>query len=97
MKTPSRSPTSNKISKFVAIANQIKDGTYKRKIKIDLRNYFEEIDTDVWEPLEEKRIQVREYDRSLAFIEKAVNHCVNTGDHSNLDIIVLVYFKKTNI
>jgi hypothetical protein len=96
MKTPSSSPTSNKIAKFVAIANQIKDGTYKRKIKIDLRNYFEEIDTDVWEPLEETRIQVREYDRSLAFIEKAVNHCVNTGDHSNLDILVLVYFKKTD-
>lgn len=85
-----------KTAKFVTIANQIKNGTYKRKIKIDLRNYFEEIDTDVWEPLEETRIQVREYDRSIAFIEKAVNHCLNTGDYSNLDILVLVYFKKTD-
>lgn len=82
-------------AKFVTIAKQIKSGTYKRKIVIDLRDYFDEIAPDKWIPNPDTRIQVRDTDRSLAFIEEICNTILTTGDDSLLDDIVVVYFKKT--
>ena len=83
-------------AKFVTIAKQIKSGTYKRKIVIDLRDYFDEIALDNWIPNPDTRIQVRDTDRSLAFIEEICNTILTTGDDSLLDDIVVVYFKKTD-
>ena len=95
MKTPSRSPSSKKIEKFVTIAKQIRSKTYKRKIVIDLRDYFDEIAPGEWIPDPDTRIQVRDTDRSLAFIDEIYNEITTTGDDSLLDDIVVVYFKKT--
>jgi len=83
-------------TKFVAIAKQIKSGTYKRKIVIDLRDYFDEIAPDKWSPNPDTRIQVRDTDRSLAFVDEIYNTIKTTGDTSLLDDIVVVYFKKTD-
>jgi len=83
-------------SKFVTIAKQIRSGTYKRKIVIDLRNYFTEVSPGEWSPDPDTRIQVRDTDRSLAFIDGVYNTIVTTGDTSLLDDIVVVYFKKTD-
>lgn len=85
-----------KNTKFVTIAKQILSGTYKRKIVIDLRDYFDEIAPGEWIPDPDTRIQVRDTDRSLAFIDEIYNDIITTGDDSHLDVIVLVYFKKTD-
>lgn len=82
-------------AKFVTIAKEIKSGTYKRKIVIDLRDYFDEIAPDNWIPNPDTRIQVRDTDRSLAFVEEICNTILATGDDGLLDDIVVVYFKKT--
>ena len=85
-----------KNAKFVTIAKQIKSGTYKRKIVIDLRDYFDEIAPNEWIPDPDTRIQVRDTDRSLAFVDEVYNTIIATGDDSLLDYIVVVYYKKTN-
>jgi hypothetical protein len=95
MKTPSSSPSSEKIAKFVTIARQIQSGTYQRKTEIDLRDYFDQVSPDNWIPNPDTRIQVRDTDRSLAFVDEIYNTIITTGDASLLDDIVLVYFKKT--
>ena len=82
--------------KFVTIAKQIRSRTYKRKVVIDLRHYFTEISPDEWSPNPDTRIQVRDTDRSLAFIDEICNTIKATGDTSLLDAIVVVYFKKTD-
>lgn len=85
-----------KNAKFVTIAKQIKSGTYKRKIVINLRDYFYEIAPGEWIPDPDTRIQVRDTDRSLAFVNEICNIITTTGDNSLLDNIVVVYFKKTD-
>lgn len=82
-------------TKFVTVAKQIQSGTYKRKTVIDLRDYFDEISPGEWIPDPDTRIQVRDTDRSLAFIDEIYNTIIETGDASLLDDIVVVYFKKT--
>lgn len=83
-------------TKFVTIAKQIQSGTYKRKIVIDLRDYFDEISPGEWTPDPDTRIQVRDTDRSLAFVDEIYNAIIATGDTSLLDDIVVVYFKKSD-
>ena len=83
-------------SKFVTIAKQIRSGTYKRKTVIDLRDFFVEISPGKWSPNPDTRIQVRDTDRSLSFVDEIYNTIIATGDDSLLDDIVLVYFKETD-
>jgi len=83
-------------TKFVTIAKQIRSGIYERKTVIDLRNFFVEISPGKWIPNPDTRIQVRDTDRSLAFVDEIYNTIIATGDASLLDDIVLVYFKETD-
>ena len=83
-------------AKFVTIAKQIRSGTYKRKTVIDLRDFFVEVSPGKWSPNPDTRIQVRDTDRSLAFIDQIYNTIIATGDASLLDDIVVVYFKETD-
>lgn len=86
----------SKNANFVTIAKQIRSGTYKRKITIDLRHFFDEVSPDNWSPNPDTRIQVRDTDRSLSFVHEIVNLIKTTGDTSRLDPIVLIYFKETD-
>lgn len=97
MKTPSSPSTSKKINKFASIAKEIRSRTYKRKIVIDLRDYFVEVAPGQWSPDPNTRIQVRDTDRSLAFVDEVYNTIITTGDASLLDDIVLVYYKDADI
>ena len=83
-------------AKFVTIAKQIRSGTYKRKTVIDLRDFFVEVSPGKWSPNPDTRIQVRDTDRSIAFVDEIYNTIIATGDASLLDDIVLVYFKETD-
>lgn len=86
----------SKNANFITIAKQIRSGTYKRKITVDLRPFFVEVSPDNWSPNPDTRIQVRDTDRSLAFVHEIVNLIKTTGDTSLLDPIVLIYFKETD-
>lgn len=86
----------SKNANFITIAKQIRSGTYKRKITVDLRPFFVEVSPDNWSPNPDTRIQVRDTDRSLSFVHEIVNLIKTTGDTSLLDPIVLIYFKETD-
>lgn len=84
-------------TKFASIAKEIRSGTYKIKTTIDVRDYFVEVSPGQWSPDPDTRIQVRDTDRSLAFVDEVYNTVITTGDASLLDDIVLVYYKDTDI
>jgi len=59
-------------------------------IPIDLDQFFEQDSDGNWVIDSETRIQVREEEVNTDFIDKKVQYVLNTGDESELDILVVV-------
>ena len=78
------------------LADQIRSGKYKKRKKINIIEYFKQLSNGEYIPDDSKRVQVREKDRDLDFIDRIVNKVSSTKDYSNLDTLVLVYFSKTD-
>ena len=74
-----------------ALADEIKSGSYpKSKVKLD--PYFHVTPNGEIVPIRELRIQVRDKDRDIDRINRAVNKMQKTGDKSGLEPLTMVRF-----
>ena len=78
----------NKIEK---LAEQIRSGKYPKE-KIKLTPFFHRTVTGEHIPVRELRIQVRDQDRDLDFINRTVNKIENNGDKSGLEPLTTVVY-----
>lgn len=74
------------------ICNQIRSGTYENKKMVDTIDFFNNLGEGNYVPDPSTRIQVREEDRDVDFIERTVNKIKASKDHSKLEDLTLVYF-----
>ena len=75
------------MTNITKLAQQIKSGEYPRE-ETDVEQFF----NDDGSPIREKRIQVRDTDRDIDRIDRAVNKMLVSGDYSNLEDLTLVEF-----
>ena len=85
-----------KIINTEQLAEDLKSGKYKIKKKLNIIQFFKQLSNGDYVPDDTKRIQVRERDRDLDFIDRIVNKLSTSKNYSNLDTIVVVYFPKTD-
>ena len=78
----------NKIEK---LAERIKSGNYPKE-KIDLQQFFHRTVTGEAIPVRERRYQVRDNDRDIDRINRAVNKIQKDGDKSGLEPLTIVSF-----
>jgi hypothetical protein len=78
------------------ICAQIKSKQYPVQ-KMDITQFFVKLSDSNFSPKPSTRIQVRQFDRDIDRIERAVNKMKSTGDMSKLEPLVIVYFPKDNI
>ena len=64
---------------------------------IDILQFFHKQGNGGYIPNMDKRIQVRDKDRDLNFIERVINQVNSTGDRSNLSNLTTVYFPKDSV
>ena len=74
------------------LAQQIKSGEYPRE-ETDVEQFF----NDDGSPIRENRIQVRDTDRDIDRIDRAVNKMLVSGDYSKLEDLTLVEFPTGEI
>jgi len=77
------------------IAKQIKSSKYPKE-KINIKQFFRDLGNDEYVPKEGTRIQVRDIDRDIDRIQRAVNKIKSSGNTSNLSPLTVVYFPKKN-
>lgn len=77
------------------IAQQIKSGEYPRE-EIDVTQFFHKLNDDEYAPNRQKRIQVRDVDRDIDFVDRVVNKIKVSGDTSGLEDLTCVYFPDDN-
>lgn len=77
------------------LAKLIKSGKYPKQ-KIDITQFFRHLGNDQYVPKDGTRIQVREVDRDLDRIERAVTKMKASGDTSQLEPLTVVYFPETD-
>ena len=63
---------------------------------IDITQFFTKLSNGEYVPNMSKRIQVRNRDRDVDFVERTVNKINKTGDRSKLSTLTTVFFPKTN-
>ena len=78
------------------IAQQIKSGEYPRE-EIDVTQFFHKLNDDEYAPNRQKRIQVRDVDRDIDFVDRVVNKIKVSGDTSGLEDLTCVYFDDNEI
>jgi len=78
------------------IAQQIKSGKYPRQ-DIDVTQFFNKMSSGEYIPNRDTRIQVRDIDRDIDFIDRVVNKCKKSGDTSGIEDLTCVYFPDQNI
>lgn len=79
---------------IVDIAELIGNKKWPTTEEIDIRQFFTEPKPNVFVPKEDTRIQVRNVQINLEFIDKAVAKIKTSKDKSDLDNPVLVYFPE---
>ena len=77
--------------KLVELAKEIESGK-RPKQDVDITQFFEQISNGEYIPDPKKRIQVRDRDRDLSFIERTVNKLSVSGDYSLLSALTTVWF-----
>lgn len=77
------------------IAQQIKSGEYPRE-EIDVTQFFHKLNDNEYAPNRQKRIQVRDVDRDIDFVDRVVNKIKVSGDTSGLEDLTCVYFPDDN-
>ena len=82
----------NKIEK---LAKNIKSGKFPLE-KIKLLPFFQRTVTGEYIPIRERRIQVREQDRDIDRITRAVNKIENSGDKSGLEPLTTVIYSDSS-
>jgi len=75
------------MANIIQLAQQIKSGEYPRE-EIDIEQFFNEDGS----PIRENRIQVRDIDRDIDRIDRAVNKMKVSGDYSKLEDLTLVKY-----
>ena len=75
------------MANIIQLAQQIKSGEYPRQ-EIDVEQFFNEDGS----PIRENRIQVRDVDRDIDRIDRAVNKMKVSGDYSKLEDLTLVKY-----
>jgi len=63
---------------------------------IDITQFFTKLSNGEYVPDMKKRIQVRNKDRDVDFVDRIVNKINKTGDRSELSTLTTVFFPKTN-
>lgn len=88
--------TSTKTKKLTVkqIADMIKAGQWPKTKKVDVVDFFTNIGNGDYIPNDDTRFQVREIDRDVERIKRAVNKILATGDTSGLSSITLIWFEK---
>ena len=81
----------NKIDK---LAKNIRSGNFPKE-KINLVPFFQRTVTGDYIPIRERRIQVREQDRDIDRISRAVNKIENSGDKSGLEPLTTVIYSDS--
>ena len=76
------------------IANMIKAGQWTKTKKVDVVDFFTDIGNGDYIPNADTRFQVREIDRDIERIRRAVNKILATGDTSGLNSITVIWFEK---
>ena len=76
------------------IANMIKAGQWAKTKKVDVVDFFTDIGNGDYIPNADTRFQVREIDRDIERIRRAVNKILATGDTSGLNSITVIWFEK---
>lgn len=76
------------------IANMIKAGQWAKTKKVDVVDFFTDIGNGDYIPNADTRFQVREIDRDIERIRRAVNKILATGDTSGLNPITVIWFEK---
>ena len=64
---------------------------------IDITQFFIKLSNGEYVPDMSTRIQVRNRDRDVDFVERTVNKINKTGDRSKLSTLTTVFFPKTNV
>ena len=77
------------------IARQIKCGEYPRQ-EVDITQFFHKLNNNEYSPNRDKRIQVRDIDRDIDFVDRVVNKIQVSGDTSGLEDLTCVYFPDEN-
>lgn len=77
------------------IADQIRSGEYPRE-EIDVTQFFHKMNDGEFIPNRDKRVQVRDVDRDIDFIERVTNKQKQSGDTSKLEDLTCVYFPDEN-
>ena len=63
---------------------------------IDITQFFKQLNNGEYVPDSSTRIQVRNKDRDVDFIDRTVNKINKTGDRSKLSTLTTIFFPKTN-
>ena len=77
------------------IADQIRSGQYPRE-EIDVTQFFHKMSDGEFIPNRDKRVQVRDVDRDIDFVERISNKIKQSGDSSKLEDLTCVYFPDEN-
>ena len=63
---------------------------------INITQFFTKLNNGEYVPDMSKRIQVRNRDRDVDFVERIINKIIKTGDRSKLNPLTTIFFPKTN-
>ena len=83
------------MTNLIKLAKDIESGN-RPSNDIDITQFFKKLSGGEYIPDMDKRIQVRNKDRDVDFVERTVNKINKTGDRSKLSTLTIVYFPKTN-
>tara|TARA_X000001036_G_C20523055_1_gene742927 strand:+ start:68 stop:982 length:915 start_codon:yes stop_codon:yes gene_type:complete len=77
------------------LVDQIRSGKYPSE-EIDVTQFFHKMSDGEYIPNRDKRIQVRDKDRDIDFIDRITNKIKQSGDSSNLENLTCIYFPDEN-
>ena len=83
------------MANLIKLAKDIESGNRPSK-EIDITQFFTKLSNGEYVPDMSKRIQVRNRDRDVDFVERTVNKIIKTGDKSKLSTLTTVFFPKSN-
>ena len=83
------------MTNLTKLAQEIESGNRPSK-DIDIVQFFKKLPNGEYIPDMSKRIQVRERDRDVDFVERTINKINETGDRSNLSTLTTIFFPNTN-
>ena len=83
------------MANVIKLLKDIESGNRPSK-DIDITQFFTKLSNGEYVPDMSKRIQVRDRDRDVDFVERTVNKINKTGDRSKLSTLTTIFFPKSN-